>query len=79
MDTKCPHCGLPLTMSRDTSGRPHLRYDLDDWKRRCKRLDLASPALCFIEPASRVPADKPDAQNGAGDPPRRTEALGPVS
>jgi len=63
--TKCPHCGLPLKMSRDPGGHPQLRYDTDEWKRRCKRLDLASPALCLIEPAARVRQDKASGERGS--------------
>ena len=63
--------------TRDTGGRPHLRYDIDEWKRRCKRLDLATPALCFIEPAARVPQSKRAAQEGGGEPSPRADALRP--
>jgi hypothetical protein len=48
--TKCPHCHLVLTMWRDANGQPQLAYDPTEWKRRCKRPDLASPALCLVEP-----------------------------
>jgi hypothetical protein len=51
--TKCPHCRLPMTLSYDPSGNPQLFYDTDEWRRRCKRLDLGSPAFCLVEP----PAD----------------------
>ena len=48
--TKCPHCQLVLTMWRDANGQPQLSYDPAEWKRRCKRPDLTSPALCLVEP-----------------------------
>jgi len=78
-DTKCPHCGLPLTIARDASGHPQLRYDVDEWRRRCKRLDLASPALCLVEPAARVHNAKTSGGRSGAELPRRDVASGPAS
>jgi hypothetical protein len=50
----CPHCGLMLTIGQNAHG-PTLSYDRDEWKRRCKRLDLASPALCLAEREMKKP------------------------
>ena len=76
--TKCPHCGLPLTIVRDQGGHSQLRYDADEWRRRCKRLDLASPALCLVEPAARVDQSTTSDERGSADRPRRAVAVGPA-
>jgi len=41
-----------MTLSYDPSGNPQLFYDTDEWRRRCKRLGLGSPAFCLVEPPS---------------------------
>ena len=43
----CPDCGLVLRVSRNDSGS-NLLYDVSDWQRRCKRVDLESPAWCIV-------------------------------
>ena len=44
----CPDCGLVFRVRRDASGS-RLLYDVNDWQRRCKRLDLDDPALCLVQ------------------------------
>jgi hypothetical protein len=66
IDTKCPHCGLPLTIVRDFSGPVQLRYDPDDWRRRCKRPELGGPAMCFAEEAPNVQQSKAVASGVGG-------------
>ena len=43
----CPDCGLVLRVSRNDAGST-LIYDVGDWQRRCKRLDLDDPAWCLV-------------------------------
>jgi len=45
---KCPHCGLAVTIDSTATGKPTLKYDLDEWRRLCKLPHLRSPALCFV-------------------------------
>jgi hypothetical protein len=66
IDTKCPHCRLPLTIVRDSSGPVQLRYDLDDWGRRCKRPNLGGPAMCFAETDPNVRQSKAVASSAGG-------------
>jgi hypothetical protein len=37
-----------MTIQQSTVGSS-LAYDKEEWKRRCKRVDLSSPALCLAE------------------------------
>ncbi len=46
---RCPHCGLAVTLGTSAAGKPTLKYDVDEWRRICKRLHLHSPALCIAE------------------------------
>ena len=39
----CPDCGLVLRLTRDKTGSK-LIYDVNDWQRRCKRLEHEGPA-----------------------------------
>jgi hypothetical protein len=43
----CPDCGLALRVCRNDTGS-NLIYDVSDWQRRCKRLDLDSPGWCLV-------------------------------
>jgi hypothetical protein len=43
----CPDCGLVLRVTRDATGSK-LIYDVNDWQRRCKRLDHDDPAWCLV-------------------------------
>jgi hypothetical protein len=44
----CPDCGLLLRVApRDDAGST-LLYDVRDWQRRCKRVDLDNPAWCLV-------------------------------
>jgi hypothetical protein len=43
----CPDCGLVLRVSRNDAGSA-LIYDVSDWQRRSKRVDLDSPAWCLV-------------------------------
>jgi hypothetical protein len=52
---KCPHCGLRVTIARSATGKPTLKYDIDEWRRLCKHPRLNNPALCFTEPAGGKP------------------------
>jgi hypothetical protein len=45
---RCPHCALKMTVRQTPSGSS-LAYDEEEWKRRCKRPDLMSPAMCLAE------------------------------
>jgi hypothetical protein len=47
-EVRCPHCRLALRISQGAGG-PLLDYDVEEWKRRCKHLDLNSPAHCLAE------------------------------
>ncbi len=42
----CPDCGLVLRVARDDTGST-LLYDVRDWQRRCKRVDLDNPTWCL--------------------------------
>jgi hypothetical protein len=44
---QCPQCGLALTIG-DVQGVTQIAYDPAEWRRRCKHLDLDSPALCLL-------------------------------
>jgi hypothetical protein len=43
----CPDCGLVLRLTRDKMGSK-LIYDVNDWQRRCKRLEHKGPAWCLV-------------------------------
>jgi hypothetical protein len=43
----CPDCELVLRVLRDATGTK-LIYDINDWHRRCKHLDLGDPALWLV-------------------------------
>jgi hypothetical protein len=43
----CPDCGLVLQVSPIDAGST-LVYDVSEWQRRCKRLDLDGPAWCLV-------------------------------
>ena len=43
----CPDCGLDVRVLPDVTESP-LVYDINDWQRRCRRLNLGSPALCLV-------------------------------
>jgi hypothetical protein len=40
----CPDCGLVLQVVGS-----QVIYDIDEWRRRCKRVDLDSPLWCLIQ------------------------------
>jgi hypothetical protein len=44
----CPDCGLVLKVVRGVA-KSTVLYDVSDWQRRCKRLDLDDPAWCLIQ------------------------------
>ena len=44
----CPDCGLALSAADDDKLAP-LEYDLEAWKRLCKRVQLDSPYWCLIQ------------------------------
>ena len=46
--TTCPHCGLVLRVETRTEDFT-IRYDIDEWRQRCKVPDLSSPALCLTQ------------------------------
>jgi hypothetical protein len=46
--TICPHCGLVLRIETRTEDFT-IRYDFDEWRRRCNKRDLGSPALCLTQ------------------------------
>jgi len=49
-EVKCPNCGLALQVSQDPKALD-LRYDREEWARRCKNPGLNSPARCLAEAA----------------------------
>jgi hypothetical protein len=38
--------------------RRALTYDVDDWQRRCKRVDLDGPAFCLVRRDRTFPVKK---------------------
>jgi len=58
-EIRCPHCRLPLRISRDPTS-PAIDYDREEWRRRCKYPHLGSPAMCLTEPRTN--------DDGASDP-----------
>jgi hypothetical protein len=42
--TICPDCGLVLEVVDE-----RLVYDITEWRRRCKRVDLDSPLWCLVQ------------------------------
>ncbi len=48
-EIRCPHCRLPLRISRDPAS-PAIDYDREEWSRRCRYPQLGSPAMCLAEP-----------------------------
>ena len=44
----CPDCGLVLKVVRGVA-KSTVLYDVSDWQRRCKRLDLNDPAWCQLQ------------------------------
>jgi hypothetical protein len=42
----CPDCGLVLKVTRE-AGASSLVFDVNDWRRRCKRLHFDDPVLCL--------------------------------
>ena len=52
----CPDCGLLLNVARDAAdSRSIYEYDVNDWRRRCKRLDLG-PVWCLSRRDGTSPA-----------------------
>lgn len=47
-EIRCPHCRLPLRISRDPTN-PKIDYSREEWRRRCKHPELGSPAMCLTE------------------------------
>jgi len=43
----CPDCGLAIRVLPDATGS-QLVYDINDWQRRCRSLNLGGPALCLV-------------------------------
>jgi hypothetical protein len=54
----CPDCGLDLRVLPDATGS-QLVYSVNDWQRRCRRLNLGGPALCLVR------REGPKADNGS--------------
>jgi len=50
----CPNCGLVLRVT-NARGSTKLVYDFNDWRRRCKRIDLGSPVLCLVQHEPHTP------------------------
>jgi hypothetical protein len=44
----CPDCGLTLRVTREAEGST-LTYNLGDWQRHCKRVELDDPAWCLVQ------------------------------
>ena len=54
--TTCPDCGLLLRVARDRAASNSVYdYDINDWQRRCKRLDLG-PVWCLNRCGGTSPA-----------------------
>jgi hypothetical protein len=43
----CPDCGLVLRVLPDATSTT-VTYDINDWQRRCTRLDIESPSQCLL-------------------------------
>jgi hypothetical protein len=55
----CPHCGLILKV--ETCAEEFtVSYDGEEWRQRCKHLDLGSPGLCLAQEGE--PSSMPHAQ-----------------
>jgi hypothetical protein len=38
-----------MTLEKTVTGKDTLKYDIDEWRRLCKRPHLGSPALCLAQ------------------------------
>src|SRR5215813_10613286 len=45
----CPNCGLVLRVTQHARGSTTLIYDVNEWQRRCVRIDLGSPVMCLVQ------------------------------
>jgi hypothetical protein len=43
----CPDCGLTVRVTR--AQRSRLVYDVKEWRRRCKRIDVSEPVWCLVQ------------------------------
>ena len=59
----CPDCGLELRVLPDAT-ESQLVYAVNDWQRRCRRLNFGSPALCLV--GRKVPTAE-TGQSGPSD------------
>src|SRR5262245_56182878 len=51
----CPDCGLVLRVTQSARGSTTLIYDVNDWQRRCWRINLGSPVMCLVQHAPHRP------------------------
>jgi hypothetical protein len=54
----CPDCGLVVTMSTGNDPVTTMTYDIKNWEKHCKRIDLESPVWCLIARDGTVPKRK---------------------
>jgi hypothetical protein len=44
----CPDCGVVMKARHDPNGAV-LIYDVEDWQRRCKNIELGGPVWCLLK------------------------------
>ena len=54
----CPDCGIVVTMSTGNEPITTITYDINDWRKRCKRIDFESPVWCLIARDGTFPMRK---------------------
>jgi len=54
----CSDCGIVVTMSTGNEPITTITYDINDWRKRCKRIDFESPVWCLIARDGTFPMRK---------------------
>ena len=47
-ETTCTECGFVMEIRQDAGGAV-LIYDVEDWRRRCKNIELGGPVWCLLK------------------------------
>src|SRR6476659_3166517 len=47
-ETTCTECGFVMEIRHDAGGAV-LIYDVEDWRRRCKYVELGGPVWCLLK------------------------------